>query len=97
MKRMSLLFLENTINLIERCDMTKRSICENNKSIAYYSGFNGLEVKKIENGIEDFMYAVSNAWGGKKSYHKLKIHYCDAGAYIRLHNYTCYLHDFIRM
>ena len=77
--------------------MTIRSICENNQSIAYYSGFNGLEVKKIENGIEDYMYAVSNAWGGKKSYHKLKIHYCDAGAYIRLHNYTCYLHDFIRM
>ena len=77
--------------------MTKREICESNQTIAYYSGFNGFEVKWIESGIEDFMYAISNAWGGKKRFHKLKIHYADAGAYIRLHGYTCYLHDFIRM
>ena len=40
--------------------MTKREICESNQSIAYYSGFNGFEVKWIESGIEDFMYAISN-------------------------------------
>lgn len=47
--------------------MTKKEFCEKQKSIAYYSGFNGLEIKGIEYGINDFIYCVSNCWyGGKK-------------------------------
>ena len=76
--------------------MTKKELCQNSVSIAYYSGFNGLEVKAITHGIHDEMYAVSNAWGGKKKYHKLRI-YNNKGEYIRLHGYTCYLKDFIKM
>lgn len=78
--------------------MTKREICESKPSIAYYSGFNGLEVKSIRYGINDENYAVSNAWGGgKKKYHRLRIYSNDKGLYIRLDGYTCYLHEFIRM
>jgi hypothetical protein len=78
--------------------MTKREICESKPSIAYYSGFNGLEVKSIIHGINIEMYAVSNSWGGgKKTYHKLRIYSNKNGEYVRLHGYTCYLNDFIRM
>lgn len=40
--------------------MTKKEYCENKKSIAYYSGLNGLEIKGIEYGINDFIYCISN-------------------------------------
>lgn len=47
--------------------MTKKEYCKNKKSIAYYSGLNGLEIKGIEYGINDFIYCISNCWyGGKK-------------------------------
>lgn len=32
--------------------MNKREYCESRKSIAYYSGLNGLEIKGIEYGID---------------------------------------------
>lgn len=37
--------------------MNKREYCESRKSVAYYSGLNGLEIKGIEYGINDFVYA----------------------------------------
>ena len=76
--------------------MTKKEICENSLSIAYYSGFNGLEIKAITHGIHDEIYAISNTWGNKKKYHKLRIYTNKKGQYIRLHGYTCYLQDFIK-
>ena len=47
--------------------MNKREYCESRESIAYYSGLNGLEIKGIENGIDDYVYCVSGAWGGGES------------------------------
>lgn len=78
--------------------MTKKEICLNNESFAYYSGFGGLEFKKIEYGIEDYIYCVSGAWCSKKSYHKLKV-YTDSrdNMYIKLHGYKVPLNDCIRM
>ena len=75
-------------------NMTKREVCESNESIAYYSGFGGFEIKKIEYGIDDYLYAVSGAWYGRKSYHKLKIYGAD---YVKLHGYKIPLSDCIRM
>ena len=46
--------------------MNKREYCESRESVAYYSGLNGLEIKGIENGIDDYVYCVSGAWGGVK-------------------------------
>ena len=77
--------------------MTKKEICENNASFAYYSGLGGLEFKKIEYGIEDCIYCVSGAWTNKKSYHKLKVYYNDNGGYLKLHGYKIPLSDCIRM
>lgn len=34
--------------------MNKRQYCESRESIAYYSGLNGLEIKGIEYGIDDY-------------------------------------------
>lgn len=45
--------------------MNKREYCESRESIAYYSGLNGLEIKGIEYGINDYIYCVSGAWGGR--------------------------------
>ena len=76
---------------------TKKEICENNKSFAYYSGFSGLELKHIEYGIDDYIYCVSGAWTGKPSYHKLKIHYGENDSYIKLHGYKIPMSECIRM
>ena len=69
--------------------MTKKEICQNNATIAYYSGFDGLEVKHIEYGINDYLYVVAGAWNGKRTYHKLKVYYSNKGDYIRLNGYKC--------
>lgn len=45
--------------------MNKREYCESRESIAYYSGLNGLEIKGIEHGIDDFIYCVSGCMGIK--------------------------------
>lgn len=77
--------------------MKKREYCESHESIAYYSGLNGLEIKGIEYGIEDYVYCVSGAWGGGKAYHKLKINHGVNDYYIRLHGYRIPLNECIRM
>lgn len=41
--------------------MTKKDILKT-ETIAYYSGFNGLEIKGIEHGIDDYVLCVSGAW-----------------------------------
>ena len=59
--------------------MNKREYCESWESIAYYSGLNGLEIKGIEYGIDDYVYCVSGAWGGGKAFHRCKIQYTRKG------------------
>ena len=76
--------------------MTKKEICANNESFAYWSGCGGVEFKFIEYGVEDYIYCVANAWHGKKSYHRLKIYY-NNGGYVRLHGYKILLADCVRM
>lgn len=77
--------------------MTKKEVCLNNESFAYYSGFNGLEFKKIEYGIEDYIYCVSGAWNGKPKYHKLKIYYSNNGDYVKFNGVKVPLNECIRM
>lgn len=77
--------------------MSKKEICLNNESFAYYSGFSGLELKKIEYGIEDYIYCVSGAWCSKKSYHKLKVYYGNDGGYMMLHGYKIPINECIKM
>ena len=74
----------------------KKIICENKATIAYYSGLGGLEAKYIEYGMVDYIYLVSGVWFGKRSYHRLKIHYGAKTCYIRLYGHKCPLSEFIR-
>lgn len=75
----------------------KKSNIMNMESIAYYSGFHGLEVKTIEHGIEDYLFCVSGAWSTKQKCHKLKIYYDNSGAFVRLHGHRVKLDECIRM
>ena len=77
--------------------MNKKQVCENSLSIAYYSGFNGLEVKAIFQEKFNIMYVISNAWDGKKKYHKLRIYNNKNGEFIRLDGRICYLNNFIKI
>lgn len=77
--------------------MTKREICDEHRTSAYYSGLGGLEVRHISYGINDFIYLIAGAWSNSKSYHKLKIHYGNKYAYIKLYGYRCRLSDFIKV
>lgn len=77
--------------------MTKKDILKM-ESTAYYSGFNGLEIKDIEYGIDDYLLCVSGSWGGKKTAHRLKIYYTLKGdAYIKLYGYKVPLGECIRI
>lgn len=68
------------------------------KSTAYYSGFNGLEIKEIEYGIDNYLLCVSGAWGSRKIAHRLKIYYPAKGSpYVRLHGYRVPLDECIRI
>lgn len=79
--------------------MNKKEYCLTNPAIAYYSGFNGLEIHGFEYGINDYLYCVSGAWGNPKEYryHKLMIHHNSKGGYFMFHGYKCRLDDCIRM
>lgn len=81
--------------------MNKRQYCESRESIAYYSGLNGLEIKGIEHGIDDYIYCVSGAWYGGKAvrrFHRCKVQYTRKGAaFIRVHGYRIPLDECIRM
>jgi len=76
--------------------MRKKEVCLNNDSFGYWSSLGGVEVKKIEYGIEDYCYCISGAWCSEKSYHRVKIHYGDRD-YIVLHDYKLYFDECIRM
>ena len=77
--------------------MNKREYCESRESIAYYSGLNGLEIKGIEYGIDDYVYCVSGAWGGGKAFHRCKVYYIGKVPYFRVHGYKIPLDECIRM
>lgn len=80
--------------------MTKREICTNKAAIAYYSGYNGIEIHHIEYGINDFVYYVSSAWyGGKsaKKYHKSRIYYGEKSTYFKYNGIRISLDDCICM
>ena len=75
--------------------MNKKDILEM-ETIAYYSGFNGLEIKGIEYGIDDHVLCVSGAWNGKPKPNRLRVYYAGDSAYIVLHGYKIPLDECIR-
>ena len=71
------------------------------ESIAYYSGLNGLEIKGIEYGINDFVYCVSGCWYGGKAarrFHRCKIYHPVTGsAFFMVDGYKIPFDECIRM
>lgn len=66
----------------------------NNNTIAYYSGFGGIEIKAIEYGINNFVIFVAGAWCSEHSIHRSKIYYNNDRPYfkykgIRVHLDNC--------
>lgn len=78
--------------------MKKAEIMEM-ETIAYYSGLNGIEIKKIEYGIDDHIYCVSGAFDEKANQrpHKLKVHYNNDNSYIKLYGYRIPLNECLRV
>ena len=68
----------------------------NKKSIGYWSTLNGAELKEVIYDINDYAILVINAWGGKKSIHRVKIYYGKRD-YITIHGYRLYFDECIRM
>lgn len=77
--------------------MTAKEYCMNKETIAHYYGLNGLEIKGIEYGIEDYVYCMSGALGGPKSYHRLKVYSTVRGdMFIRLYGRRVPLSECLR-
>ena len=75
--------------------MTKKEKMEvlNEKAAAYYSGFGGIEIKRIEYGINDYVIYVSGAWNGTRAAHRVRINYAENPYFlhngIRIHLNKC--------
>lgn len=70
----------------------------NKKSVAYWSGCSGIEIKDILYGINDSVVFVAGAWYGKKSVHKARIYNNASGnLYFKYHGYTIPFDECIRM
>ena len=66
-------------------------------TMAVYSGLNGIEVKDIEYGIEDYLLLVSGSLGGKKEAHRLKIHYDNKTNYVKLWGHRIPLNECMKV
>lgn len=81
--------------------MTKKEYCMSHDSVAYYSGLNGLEIKGIQYGVNDFVYCVSGCWYGGKAarrFHRCKIYYpITESAFFRVDGYKIPFDECIRM
>ena len=77
--------------------MTIKDICNAHETFAVICfGYLGYELKHIEYTPDgDFLYFVSGHHG-RNSYHKLKIHYNERGAYVNTPSRT-YLENAVRI
>lgn len=66
-------------------------------SIAYYSGFGGIEIKNIVYGIEDYAVYVAGAWINNKTVHKSKIYFYGDDIFFKYHGTKISLNECIRM
>jgi hypothetical protein len=79
--------------------MKEKYEIENMPTIGYWSALCGVEVKKIEHGVEDYVICVANAWVGKHTYHRLRVQYThakDSRSYVILDGVKLYMDDCLR-
>lgn len=69
--------------------MTKKEYCLTHPVIAFYSlGLCGLEIRGVENGMDDYLYANWCAPGAETTYHRLKIYNnCNGSSFIRYYGH----------
>ena len=69
-------------------------------TVAYYSGWGGIEIKDIHYGINDYVVFIGGAWHGKPSVHRTKIDYAgndyEVRPYFRYAGHRIYLDECIR-
>ena len=66
-------------------------------TIAYYSGYAGIEIKDIEYGIEDYIIFVAGAWCSNKTVHRVKVYYGVDRPYFKYYGNRIYLDDCLRV
>lgn len=77
--------------------MTAKEYYEAHETVATCSCLNGLAIKGIEFGIDDYVYCESGLLSGRKKYHRLKVLYTpDDMAYIRLWGRRVYMADCLK-
>ena len=59
--------------------MTRQQTIDNMKTVAYFSGYGGIEIKSIEYGIEDHVIFMAGTFAGKRSAHRARIYYPASG------------------
>lgn len=67
------------------------------KSVGYFSGFGGLEVKSIAYGVEDCVVFVVGAWTGRPEVHTARIHYETERAYFNYRGTRVHFDEVLRM
>ena len=72
--------------------MTNREIIKA-EPLAYISALGGIEVKRIDYGINDRLFCVSNAWHGTPTAHRVRVYHTSEDAYIILHGQRYKLSD----
>ena len=78
--------------------MSKKEVCNNSQTIAVYNGLNGVEIKSIEYGINDYIYSVSGIFGGGIDCHRSKVYYTLQGEpYFKLYGYRIHLSECLRV
>lgn len=66
------------------------------ETIAYYSGWGGIEIKQLINGYEDYVVYVGNAWYGGSTVHRTKIYITPNTAYFLFRGHRIPLDECIR-
>ncbi len=65
------------------------------RTVGYWSGFDGLEVKELQYGIEGYAIVVSGSFTGTKNVHRLRVYYDDR-PYIKLFDRKWFFDECIR-
>lgn len=60
-------------------DKTSKLEWLQHKTIAYYSGFGGIEIKDLEYDTDTYIIYVAGVWCSNKTVHRVKIYYTDIG------------------
>lgn len=76
---------------------TKKDILNMETIAVYSSGYNMLEVKEIEYGIDDHLLCVSRVCGRRQTAHRLKIYYPKGSPYVKLYGYRVRLDECVRV